>query len=282
MSGIFDKYESEAWPITYRGAIRVGLLSGGVPMDPKVVKSWIRTKLRDTRSDAEVAQLIASTMASMAISEDEAIDHAVDKGLMAGMNGFKHDDNGLFVEGRMLKAMLKEAVSCAAAAGKLEMTGWGKTRKFLTNYLPEHVFVDEETLYLYKGGEVDPKSGLYIPGKHVMDPDGKNQKFIHTFRGDSIGYEQFVRGAEVAFTIKTDHPFTERDWAMILLTGEKEGFGASRSQGWGVFELISWVKTQDTLAEKKARARRAKAAKKDGFAGSGMDDQALAENGIRE
>ncbi len=262
MSGVFDKYESEAWPITFRGAIRVGFLSGGVPMDPKVVKSWIKTKLRDTRSDAEVAQMIAATMAEMGISEDEAIDIAVEKGLMAGMNGFKHDDNGLYIEGRMLKAALKEAVSVAAASGKLEMKGWGQTRKFLTNYLPEHVFVDEETLYIYRDGEVDQQTGLYVPGKNVVDPDGNNQKFIHTFRGDSIGYEQYVRRAEIQFTVKTDHDFTPRDWAMIWLTGEKQGVGASRSQGYGVYEVISWVQTENLLAKKKAAKERAEAAKK--------------------
>jgi hypothetical protein len=248
----FDKYRTEAWPITYKGAIRVGLLSGGVPMDPAVVKSWMKTKLRDTRSDTEVAQMIAATMAELGIGEEAAIDEAVDKGLLAGMNGFKHDDNGLFIEGRMFKAMLKEATSCAAAANKIEMSGWGNTRKFLTNFLPEHVFVDEETLYIYRDGEVDEKTGLYVPGKHVTEPDGRNQKFIHTWRGDSIGYEQYVKGAELAFTIKTDHPFSEHDWAMIMLTGEKEGIGASRSQGWGVFELLSWECTEDVRANFRA------------------------------
>jgi hypothetical protein len=236
----FAKYTTEAYPITFKGVLRVGFLCGGVPMDPAVVKSWMRTKLRDTRSDAEVAQMIAETMAELGIGEDEAIDEAVKKGLMAGMNGFKHDDNGLYIEGRMLKAALKEAVSVAAAAGKLEMSGWGKTRKFLTNYLPEHVFIDEEILYIFRDG------------KHVTEPDDKNQKFIHTFRGDSIGYEQYVKGAEISFTVKTDHPFTEREWAMIWLTGQFQGLGASRSQGFGVYEILSWECVENKIAQFRA------------------------------
>lgn len=248
MAGPFSKFTTEAYPIEYRGRLRVGFLCGGVPMDPQVVKSWIRTKLKDTRSEAEVTQLIASTMADMGVSEDAAIDQAVEKGLMAGMNGFKRDDNGLFIEGRMLKAAVKEAVSVAAAAGKLQMTGWGQTRKFLTNYLPEHVFVDEETLYIYNS-----------EGKHVTEHDGSNQKFIHTFRGDSIGYEQFVKAAEIEFTIVTDHQFTEREWAMIWLTGQKQGLGASRSQGFGTYEVLSWECTRNDY--KKFRPGKDKPAK---------------------
>lgn len=262
--GIFDQYQAEAWPITFKCKIRVGLLSGGIPMDPAVVKSWCRSKLRDTRSDTEIAQIIAQTMADMGCSEDEAVDKAVEKGLLAGMNSFKFDDNGLFIEGRMVKAAVKEAVSCAAAADKIEMRGWGKTKKFLTNFLPEHVFVDEETLYIMRDGE------------HVKEPDGKNQKFIHTFRGDSIGYEHYVKNAEISFTVKTDYPFSKRDWAIIWLTGERQGVGASRSQGYGTYEVIEWECVEDKLADKKAAAR-----KKASLAGSGMDEQALIDNGIR-
>ena len=41
------------------------------------------------------------------------------------LNGFKRDENGLYIEGRQAKAMLKEAAMIAANAGKLPAGKWG-------------------------------------------------------------------------------------------------------------------------------------------------------------
>ena len=229
--GAFEKYNEDAWPYWYQGELKVGILAGGIPQDPNVVESWIKTKLRDIRSDAEIQDVIATTMAELGLNEEEAVREASSK--MVGMNGFKRDETGLYVEGRQMKAALKEAVMVAANAGKLETGKWGKPdnasyKKQIKGWFPEHVFIVEERLHILKGGQP------------VTVHDGVTQKFVHTHRGDSISYEQFVKDAEVPFTIKADFELKEKDWAMIWLTGQMEGFGASRSQEYGRYIVTRW------------------------------------------
>lgn len=233
-AGAFSKFANDAWPYWYAGELRVGILAGGIPQDPNVVESWIKTKLRDVRSDAEIQEVIATTMAELGLNEEEAVREASSK--MVGMNGFKRDEVGLYVEGRQLKAALKEAVMVAANSGKLETAKWGNPdnaayKKQIKGWFPEHVFVVEERLYILHDGEP------------VQVHDGVTQKFVHTHRGDSISYEQFVRDAEIRFTIKADYELKEQQWAMIFLTGQMQGFGASRSQEYGRYIVTKWEPT---------------------------------------
>ena len=52
----------------------------------------------------------------------------------------------------------------------------------------------------------------------------------------------------IPFTVVTDHDFTDKDWAMIWTTGELQGLGASRSQGYGTYTVTKWEKTVDEKA----------------------------------
>lgn len=147
------------------------------------------------------------------------------------VNGFKRDEEGLFIEGRQLKAAIKEAASVAVAGGKLRARGWGTTNKGIQGFLAEHVVVVEDKLHL-----------------GVMEPSGVHQRFIHkTLPGrgriSAIHYEEYVEDATIDFTVRTDFDFDERDWAMIWLTGGEQGIGASRSQGFGRYEVTAWERT---------------------------------------
>jgi hypothetical protein len=206
-------------------------LCGGVPADEKQVTGWINAKLKDTRSPGEISELVLRTMADRAaagnaITQDEAIAEVA--GSMVGQNGFKGDERGLFIEGRQLKAAIKEAVSIAVAGGKLAKGGWGITRKGLHSFVAEHVFVVEEKLYLARDGG------------HLGAPDGTLQKMVHTWRGDAISYEDFAKEIDLDFVVMTDYRFSRDEWAMLWLTGEMEGIGASRSQGFGRYEVVRW------------------------------------------
>jgi hypothetical protein len=57
-----------------------------------------------------------------------------------------------------------------------------------------------------------------------------------------IQYTEHVDRAIVEFTIATDWDFTEKEWATIWLTGGNQGIGASRSQGYGRFDITKWQK----------------------------------------
>ena len=221
---IFEKYLAEAYPIRFEGSLLVPIICGGIPSDPKVAEGWLRTKISDT--DDNIRKLVAETMLERNVPMDEALKAVND---LKHLNGFKQDEKGLYIEGRQLKAALKEAVSVALNAGKLDPRGWGKTNKGLISWFPEHVFVLEDRLYL-----------------GVKEPSGVNQKFVHTFRGSAIQYEEFVNNAKLDFTLTTDWELTERDWAMIWLTGQFQGIGASRAQGYGKYEITKWEKIKDS------------------------------------
>ncbi len=223
--GVFDTYVNDSFPYKFNGTLHVPIICGGIPSDPKVAEGWLKSRM-GLDTDAALIEAVAATMVERGLGLDEATT-AVNE--TRNLNGFKRDEKGLYIEGRQLKAALKEAVSVAVAAGKISSTGWGSTKKWLTKYFPEHVFVLETKLYL-----------------GVTEATGVNQRFVHTWRGTGIQYEEYVENAEIDFTVVTDHDFTDKEWAMLWTTGEKQGIGATRSQGYGVYEVTRW--DRETLA----------------------------------
>lgn len=219
MTSVFAKFQPDMFPYRFSGELLVGCIAGGTPTDPNVAEGWIKTKLG--AKDDLLREMVAETMVERGVTADEAA-KVVDS--LKHLNGFKRDpEHGLYIEGRQLKAALKEAASCAVAAGKLNARGWGKTNKGLLSYLAEHVFVVEDRLYL-----------------GVAEPSGINQRFVHTFRGSGIQYEEYVEDAKISFTVMADHDFSEKEWAAIWTSGEQQGIGASRSQGYGRYEVTRW------------------------------------------
>jgi hypothetical protein len=218
-ASVFAKYQSEAYPYRFEGTLLVGTIAGGTPTDPKVAEGWLKTKLGLDKDDI-IREKVAETMVERGVDIGEATEIV---NAQKNLNGFKRDQNGLYIEGRQLKAALKEACSVAVAAGKIPQRGWGKTNKGIQSYLAEHVFVVEDKLHL-----------------GVEEADGINQRFVHTFRGTGIQYEEYVNNARIDFTVISDHDFAEKEWAMIWMCGEQNGIGASRSQGYGRYEVVRW------------------------------------------
>ena len=223
MTSVFSSFQSKAWPFRFAGTLHVSTIAGGIPSDDKVAEAWLKTKLAD--KDDLIREAVAKTMVERGITAEDA---AKEVDSLKHLNGFKRDDSGLYIEGRQLKAALKEAVNIAANAGKITTKGWGKPdndnyKKGIKAWFPEHVFVLEDRLHL-----------------GVAEPTGIIQRFVHTPRGTGIQYEEYVEDAKVSFTIATDHQFADDQWAMIWLTGEQQGIGASRSQGFGRYEVTSW------------------------------------------
>jgi hypothetical protein len=229
MESIFAEAQGRAYPYRYDAEIFVPMLVGGVPSDPKVAEGWIRTKVQGT--EERIQNLIAETIVDRGVSAEEAV-RIVNE--MKNLNGFKRTPEGeLCIEGRQLKAMLKEAVSVAAGAAKIKQTGWGVTRKWIKGFFPEHVFVVE---------------GIVPLG--VTSPTGILQNFPHTHNGSSIQYQEYVTDVKLSFTVITDWKFTKKEWEMIWTTAEKQGLGSSRSQGYGIFSVTRWDETIDTSALK--------------------------------
>ena len=215
---VFDKYRPQAFPYRYSGALLVGTIAGGTPTVQKVAEGWLRTKLAD--KDELIREAVAETMVERGVSAEEAA-KLVDA--TKHLNGFKRDDHGLYIEGRQLKAAIKEAANVAAAAGKIPGKKYGTTNKGLLGFVAEHIIVVEDRLHL-----------------GVTEASGIVQRFVHTFRGTGIQYEEYVSDAKLPFTVETDWDFGDEFWAMLWLTGEQQGVGASRSQGFGRYEVTQW------------------------------------------
>lgn len=221
---VFAEYQAASFPFRFSGQLHVGTIAGGTPTDPKVAEGWLRTKLAPR--DDLLQAMVAEVMAERQVTADEAA-AVVDQ--QKHLNGFRRDQQTgvLYIEGRQLKAAIKEAVSVAVAADKLPARGWGKTNKGALSYVAEHVFVVEDRLPL-----------------GVTEPTGTVQRFVHTWRGNGIQYEEYVEDVKVDFTVISDHDFSEVEWAHIWLTGQQQGIGASRSQGYGRYEVTRWERVR--------------------------------------
>jgi hypothetical protein len=219
MTSAFAAYANDAWPHRFTGTITVRNIAGGTPTDPKVAEGWLKTKLAD--KDDLIREMVAQTMVDRGVTADEAAG-IVDTN--KHLNGFKRNEHGLFIEGRQLKAAIKEAAGVARATEKLK-TRWGSTNKGVLGFVAEHIMVVEDTLQL----------GVDQPSR-VLQSFPKNPRTGQT----GIQYTEVIDEASFDFTIITDHKFADAEWAMLWLTGEQQGIGASRSQGFGRYEVTRW------------------------------------------
>lgn len=224
MSSPFEAFKQKAWPIRFTGELVVGTLAGTIPSDARVAEGFLKKKL-GMDAERQLQDMVGELMVDRGITAEMAMKEAND---LKHLVGFKRDDNGLYYEGRQLKAALKEAASIAVASGKLSSRGWGTTNKGLQAFSAEHIFVVEDRLYL----GVDEPSG-------VIQSFPKNR----ITRQTGIQYTEYVTDAKINFTVWSDWKFSQEDWAMIWLTGEQQGIGGSRSQGFGRYQVVRWEQT---------------------------------------
>ncbi len=214
-SGVFEKYRSNAYPYRFAGTLLVSTIAGGTPTSTRVAEGWLRSKMAD--SDDLIRSMVAETMVERGLDAEDAMKAVVEN---QHLNGFKRDEQGLYIEGRQLKAGFKEAASV-----RFPKVRWGPSSKGTISYFAEHFFVVEHRLHL-----------------GVTEPSGISQRFVHTWRGNGIQYEEYVTGARIDFTMITDVELSDEQWALLWLTAQEQGIGASRSQGFGRYEVVAWAK----------------------------------------
>lgn len=226
MASIFADIAEKTFDKQYHAELLVHEIHGGIPTDPNKAAGWIASKMG--LKDEMLRDMVVKTMEERgtieAATTEDVTDAASEVSDLKQLNGFKRSDDGvLVIEGRQVKAMLKEAASIAVAGDHLPSRGWGKTNKGLLNFLAEHIFVLEDKIPL-----------------GVVDPSGISQRFVHTWRGSGIQYEEYVTDAKVEFTVVTDYEWPEKFWPTVWVIAEKNGLGASRSTGVGTFEVQAW------------------------------------------
>ncbi len=229
---VFRAYEPEIYKWKFAARIEVGQLMGGTPFDEKVAEGWLKSKLGLDKAE-DIKTAVAQVMADTQVTEAEAL-KVVDT--RRHMNGFKRNaDGSLKMEGRHVKAMLKEAASVARSVGNLPAK-MGLTNKGTLSFIAEHVIVVEDEIVV---GVRDPETSKVIDAK---TPSGIAQSFPRNpiTRQTGIQYTEYVIDAFLEFTIATDYKFSEAEWAAMWLTGGNQGIGASRSQGFGKFDITQW------------------------------------------
>lgn len=270
---VFQEIGDQLFSFRHEVEIVVGTLVGGTPTNDKIAEGWIRTKM-GLSTDELVKAEVERVMDARGVSPEDAVEKVSrDRHL----SGFKRDPNTplsreaqkkatttgfvfegrrkiftpeearlmfgeLHLEGRQVAAMLKEALMVAVGAGHIDATKWGKTSKGAKGFFVEHCFVEEENVYL-----------------GVTEPDEIVQGFVHTFRGTGIKLEERVKDVKIKFTIIADFDFEGRMknfYGILLSMAEKNGLGASRSQGWGRFSTIRFERVgSDPATTRRAGAR---------------------------
>ncbi|HEX5523644.1 MAG TPA: hypothetical protein VFX53_09365 [Pedococcus sp.] len=183
-----------------------------------MAEGWLKGKLGIDRDDL-IREEVAKIMLERGVSAEEA---TAEVSTNKHLNGFKRTESGeLYIEGRQIKAAIKEAANV-----RWPKERWGPSRKGTLSFFAEHVFVLDTTV-----------------GLGVTEPTGVAQRFVHTWRGSAIQYEEYVDGACITFQVTTDYTFSDEQWALLWLTGEQQGLGASRSQGYGRYEVTGWEAT---------------------------------------
>lgn len=219
-ASVFADLEPANYPHRWNATILVHTLAGGTPADPAVAERFITTKLADKND------LIRNEVATIMVDQSKSIaDAATEAAELRHLVGFPRDEHGLYFEGRKIMACLKEAVSIAVSEQRIALKGFcsGNKAKHTTNAFAEHVFVVEDRIPL--GCEA---------------PSGVAQSFPRSRFGTSIQLTEYVQDAKIDFTVISDREFTREEWGAIWLTAEKNGIGASRSQGYGTFKVVKW------------------------------------------
>lgn len=234
--GIFDASAGSLFA-EYRVKLRFrDKLMAGIPANPEIIEAWLRKNWLG--SDQERRLLFIQTLRELgaelntSLSEEEMLEDAV-KQIAEQRNGvcFKTNGHGPYIEGRQIKAMLKEVTNILFAGDK-----WGKTKKGARNYLAERVFVNPDKVLL---GVSEP-TGVDLFVGHVSGPQGPRS---------TLTYYEYVENAEIEFTVLVTQDCIDDDhWPLIWVQAQEIGLGALRSQGHGRFDIIMWEKIREAKA----------------------------------
>ena len=192
-------------------------VAGGLPTDRRMIEAWQQGRWRAAKlqpgDPADVQEAVERTTELLSGIDEEV-----------GWKTFPRDDQGLLcVEGRQVKAMLKEAANIMK--GGLPQNG--KVIP-LRSRLAEQVFVVERLLPL-------------LP--HRTEADETTERAIHvmTARGprNALSRTDTCHKVEVVCTLRvlaiSGSIFTKELLTQLLDYAQENGFGADRSQGLGRF-----------------------------------------------
>jgi hypothetical protein len=203
-------------------------LVGGVPKDPKLIEGWLRSQA-GIEDPYDLRLAVMRTVAEVGggpapHGDGDGIDQAaVALAAQKRTTGFKLGPDGLYVESRQVKAMLKESTNVVFAGER-----WGPTRKAARSFFAERVFVHPDQLPL---GAREPSGAETIVG-HLSGPAGPRS---------TLGCYEYVERPVLDFRVQVLRDcITPDQWRDIWCHAQESGFGALRSQGYGRFDVVRW------------------------------------------
>lgn len=239
--GIFDR-EADLW-VYHKATLEFDdKIMGGVPKDTKLIEGWLRTSGHVSDNAEEVREGIIKTLMEVGItgiSDDMSYDDLVKASEKLAKEvkttGFKVADGiGVYIEGRQIKAAIKENVNIQYASGR-----WGRTKKGPKNFVAERVFVVEDRVAL---GRAQPDGVDLVIGQ-IKGPQGPRS---------TVSYHEYVNRPTLTFHImeskqikvgdakEVPYSLTRDQWAKVWASMQANGIGAMRSQGHGQFKITGW------------------------------------------
>ncbi len=203
-------------------------IAGGIPSDSNTIRKWILTGGISGASVEYLRDLVTTTILERSgkvpdLEDPELLADAVEEIQALSGNGFKRTPDGeLYIEGRQVKAMIKE-VGNIMVGSKAVKRKWGETNKGLKAFLAEHVVIPEKVI-----------------GLGVNEETGVAEGFVHTYKIDAIKREEIVENPKISFKVLADFDFGNSFWTKFWTRAQTNGIGASRSQGRGTFEVTRW------------------------------------------
>lgn len=219
---------------TYRAEIEFKeKIIGGVPKDPTIIEGWLRTKTLIS-DEQELKNVMLRTMEELGLSLDGADTEEALKQVSEEVakekqsNGFKRNADGLYIENRQVKAMLRECVNILFAGER-----WGPTKKGPKSYFAERVFVNPSKISL---GVQEP-TGVEILIGHISGKDGVRS---------TLTYAEYVEQPRITFDILVTNDVIRPEWWSDLWQQcELIGLGAARSQSFGQFDIWKFDKIRE-------------------------------------
>ncbi len=219
----FQEFLKTSWdPFDcYKIKMHVDHIAGGVPGNPDMINAWIDAKNKE-KTDEEKQKLKDASITELPdLTEEKAQKNFVT---------FKRDEEGLYIEGRQIKAMLKEAANIIKdKVGGVDRKG-GDTKGITAfkSKVADRVFVAEKKIHL---GRTKPDRTEERP-IHVMTPQGQRT---------SIKRIDIVDDATMEFTVRrfVCKEVPEKALYAVFAYAQNIGIGADRSQGMGVFKILS-------------------------------------------
>lgn len=205
-------------------------VAGGIPMHPELIAGWINATNAE-KSEEERKKIIDATLETLPeVSEEKEAKSWV---------GFKRDKDGfLYIEGRCVKAMLKEAGNILKElvpnGGNQRGKNKGKEKGItaLKSKIADHVFVVENRIYFTRNGD------------RIKEPDELEERPIHVLTPigprSSLKRTDILKDVDVEFHLRrlADDAVPEKALYACLVYAQQLGLGADRSQGRGVSKNI--------------------------------------------